>query len=121
MENVKTKKCYFYIDDVIWVFRDLTRLKPASLFDNPFMAMLKKAHDENGLKVQLNVFYRTDFYYGDDEFSLADMTDAYKAEWEAAADWLKLGFHSKQEFPHDHKAGRRDLRYKAAYHRKIRS
>ena len=99
MENVKTKKCYFYIDDVIWVFRDLTRLKPASLFDNPFMAMLKKAHDENGLKVQLNVFYRTDFYYGDDEFSLADMTDAYKAEWEAAADWLKLGFHSKQEFP----------------------
>ncbi len=75
MENLKTKKCYFYIDDVIWVFHDLTSLKP------------------------LNVFYRTDFYYGDDEFTLADMTDAYKAEWEAAADWLKLGFHSKQEFP----------------------
>ncbi|MBQ8746459.1 MAG: hypothetical protein IJZ08_01155 [Clostridia bacterium] len=93
------KNALFYIDDVIWVFRDLTREHPASMFDNPFMNMLKTAHDRYGMKVQLNVFYRTDFYYGNDEFSLADMTDAYKAEWEAASDWLKLGFHAKQEFP----------------------
>ena len=93
------KKAFFFIDDVIWVFRDLTREQPASLFDNPFLKVLKTAHDRYGLKVQLHVFYRTDFFYGDDEFTLADMTDAYKAEWEAAADWLKLGFHAKQEFP----------------------
>ncbi len=93
------KKTFFFIDDVIWVFRDLTRQRPASLFDNPFMKCLKDAHDRYGMKVQLHVFYRTDFFYGDDEFTLADMTDAYKAEWKAASDWLKLGFHAKQEFP----------------------
>ena len=93
------KKAYFFIDDVIWVFRDLTRQRPASLFDNAFMRMLKDGHDRHGMKVQLNVFYRTDFFYGRDEFTLADMTDAYKAEFQAASDWLKLGFHAKQEFP----------------------
>lgn len=94
-----SKKTYFYIDDVIWLFRDLTRQAPKSIFDNAFMKMLKNAHDKYGLKVQLNVFYRTDFYYGNDEFTLADMTDAYKAEWEANSDWIRFGFHSKQEFP----------------------
>ena len=93
------KKAFFYIDDVVWIFRDLTRKKPKSLFENEFLAVMKKAHDDYGLKVQLNVFYRTDFYYGNDEFTLADMTDAYKAEWKANSDWLRLSFHAKQEFP----------------------
>lgn len=93
------KKVFFYIDDVIWIFRDLTRKRPNSLFDNAFLSVMKKAHDEYGLKVQLNLFYRTDFYYGNDEFTLADMTDTYKAEWEENSDWLKMSFHSKQEFP----------------------
>jgi len=93
------KKAYFFIDDVIWCMRDITRQKPTSIFDIPFMGVLKRAHDLYGMTVQLNLFYRTDFYYGNDEFTLADMTDAYKAEWEANSDWLKLAFHAKQEFP----------------------
>jgi len=93
------KKVFFYIDDVIWIFRDLTRKNPKSIFDNPFLTVMKKAHDEYGLKVQLNVFYRTDFYYGNDEFTLADMTDSYKSEWKNNSDWLKFSFHAKQEFP----------------------
>ena len=64
------KKAFFFIDDVIWVFRDLTRQKPEKLFDNPFMNMLKTAHDKYGLKVQLNLFYITDSFYGYDEFCL---------------------------------------------------
>lgn len=95
MDKIST----FVIDDVIWVFRDLTRQKPASLFDNPFLNMLREAHDTYGLKVQLNIFYKTDNFYGNDEFSLAEMTDIYKKEWEEAADWLIFGFHAKQEFP----------------------
>ena len=94
-----TKKVQFFIDDIIWVFRDLTREIPKSLFDNSYMAILKRAHDEFGVKVQLNAFYRTSFWYGDDEFSLSDMSDAYKKEWEEASDWLKIGFHSKEEWP----------------------
>ena len=58
------KKAFFFIDDTIWVFRDLTRKQPASLFDNPFLKMLKKAHDEYGLKTQLNVFFKTDVVVG---------------------------------------------------------
>ena len=50
------KKAYFYIDDTIWVLRDLTRTKPKSLFDAPLFKVLKKAHDEYGLKTQLNLF-----------------------------------------------------------------
>ena len=93
------KKAAFFIDDVIWVFRDLTRKRPASMWDNPYMATLKRAHDEYGVKTQLNVFYKTCFWYDDDDFSLSDMTDAYKKEFEEASDWLKLGFHSKEEWP----------------------
>lgn len=94
-----TKKTFFYIDDVIWVFRDLTRQKPKKLFDNPFLALLKEAHDKYGMKVQLNLFYQTDLFYGNDIFTLAEMTDAYKKEWEDSSDWLKFGFHARQEFP----------------------
>ena len=94
-----TKKAYFYIDDVIWLFRDLARERPKSLYDNAFMSMLKEAHDRYGMKVQLNIFLRTDFYYGNDEFCLSEMPDCYKSEFEEASDWLKFGFHSKQEFP----------------------
>ena len=93
------KQAFFFIDDTIWVMRDLTRQRPESLFDNPFMKMLKKGHDDYGMTVQLNLFYRTDFFYGDDEFTLAEMTDAYKAEFEANTHWLRLAFHAKQEFP----------------------
>lgn len=93
------KLSYFFIDDVVWVMRDIARQKPASIFDNAFMKVLKKAHDEYGLTVQLNLFYRTDFFYGTDEFTLSEMPDTYKAEWEANADWLRLAFHAKQEFP----------------------
>ena len=93
------KKTYFYIDDVIWLMRDLTRERPKSIFDNFFMKILRGLHEKYGLKVQLNLFYRTDFYYGNDEFTIAEMTDAYKKEWEDNADWIRFGFHSKQEFP----------------------
>ena len=93
------KKAYFYIDDTIWALRDITRQKPESVFDHPFMNMLKKAYDMYGVKFQLNLFYRTDYFYGNDDFSLADVTDAYKAEFEANSNWLKFAFHAKQEFP----------------------
>jgi len=94
-----TKKALFFIDDVIWVFRDLTRQRPASLFDHPFMKLLRELHDLYGTKTQLNLFCSTDRYYGNDIFTLADMTDAYKEEFEAASGWLKFGFHSRSEFP----------------------
>ena len=94
-----TKAASFFIDDTIWTLRDIARLHPKSIFDHPFLSMLRNAHERYGLKVQLNLFWRTDFYYGVDEFTLQEMSDAYRREWQASRDWLKLGFHSLQEFP----------------------
>ena len=93
------KICCFYIDDVIFVMRDLAKMKPESIFDVPLFKVLKKGHDETGVTVQLNLFYRTDFFYGSKEFTLSEVPDTYKAEFEANSDWLKFAFHAKQEFP----------------------
>ena len=93
------KVAYFFVDDTIWCLRDVARQKPASIFDQFFFKMLKKGHDEYGMTAQLNLFYRTDFFYGDDEFTLSEMPDTYKGEFQANKDWLRLAFHAKQEFP----------------------
>lgn len=93
------KKTHFLIDDVLWVLRDLTRQKPKSLFDNPFIKMLKTAYEKYGVKTQLNLFYRNSSFYGNDDFCLKDVPDTYKKEWESASHWLKLAFHAKEEFP----------------------
>ena len=99
MEDLMKKVCCFYVDDVIFTMRAIAEKRPKSLFDDPYMGMLKKGHDETGVTVQLNLFYRTDFFYGSKEFTLSDMPDCYKSEFEANSDWLKLAFHAKQEFP----------------------
>ena len=98
-DRMKGRAASFFIDDAIWFLRDIARKRPKSLLDSDFLKPLKDAHDRFGLKLQINLFYRTDFFYGMDEFTLAEVPDAYKAEWQANKDWLKLGFHSLQEFP----------------------
>lgn len=98
-QGLAGRKCSYFCDDAIWALRDVTRQRPTSAFDHPFFSVLKECHDKYGLKMQINLFYRTDFFYGMDEFTLADVTDVYKAEFAANADWLKFGFHSLQEFP----------------------
>ena len=97
--RARGKYCSYFCDDAIWALRDVTRRRPKSLFDHPFYAVLRECHEKYGLRMQINLFYRTDFFYGMDEFTLRDVTDAYKGEFAANADWLKLGFHSLQEFP----------------------
>ena len=96
---IKGKNACKYVDDVIWFLRDIARQRPKSIFEHPFLGGFKRIHEATGIKVQMNLFYRTDFFYGMDEFTLADMPDTHKAEFQSAADWLKFGFHSLQEFP----------------------
>ena len=78
------------LDDNILLFRDLARARPASLFDNPYLRLLQTLHARYGTKIQLNIYYRDD----DSGFTLAEMPDAYKAEWQQNADWLRLSFHA---------------------------
>ena len=86
-----------YIDDHSFVFTELTRQKPKRAFDHFYLAGLKKIHDESGLKVTLNAFYRND--HDKAGYLLNEMPDIWKSEFEDNADWLKFSFHSYSEFP----------------------
>ena len=86
---------HFFIEDNIWFLRDLNRDRPKSVFEHPYLAMLKRLHEKFGMKVQLDVFIATD------GFNLSEMTDEYKSEWQANSDWLCFGFHSRTENPGD--------------------
>ena len=99
--RIPGKRAAFYIDDVIFCFRDLARDRPKSIWDHFYFAAFREAHEKYGLKVQMNIFYRNDFYYGarGAEFTLKDMPDTWKAEFQTAKDWLRFGFHSYSEFP----------------------
>ena len=56
------------------------------MFDHPYLAMYRRLHEEFGLKVQLNLFYRME------SFDLSQVSDAYYEEWKENSDWLKLSF-----------------------------
>jgi len=85
------------IDDHIFVFTELARQRPKHAFDHFYLAGLKKIHDETGLKVVLNCFYRND--HDKDGFLLKEMPDVWKGEFQDNADWLRFSFHSYSEFP----------------------
>ena len=99
--NIKGNTAAFYIDDVIFVFRALARDKPKSCWSHPLFSAFKEAHEKYGFKAQFNIFYRNDFYYGarGAEFTLKDMPDTWRDEFQSAKDWLRFGFHSYSEFP----------------------
>ena len=94
-------------DDNILFLADITENadKYKSIFENPYLAVYKKAHDLYGAKVHLNLFYAFDrtaaALFSDErpDFDLSMMTDKFKSEWEENSDWLKLSFHSRTEFP----------------------
>lgn len=94
-------------DDNILFLYDINEHKDEykSIFDNPYLAIYKKAHELYGAKVHLNLFYefddaaRKNFSSNRPYFNLSMMTDKFKDEFTANSDWLKLAFHSNSEFP----------------------
>ena len=92
-------------DDNIRFLMELNAGDYRSIFDHPYLAVYKKAHDRYGAQVHLNLFYAFDetargcFSKPHPYFDLSMMTDRYKEEFRANADWLKLAFHSRSEFP----------------------
>ncbi len=106
-------------DDNILFLQDITKNKDVykSIFDNPYLAMYKQAHDKYGACVHLNLFYEfipEKEYFSDttrEYFNLSMMTDKFKDEFRANADWLKLAFHAIADRP--------DMPYKNASGEKI--
>ena len=85
------------IDDNCFFFTDLAREKPKHIMEHFYLAGLKKLHDKYGAKFILKCFYRND--HDDKKFTLSEMPDAYKEQFEENADWLHLAFHALSEFP----------------------
>lgn len=92
-DAVEEKVYRFSIDDNIWVFRDIARQRPSSLFENEYLGTLYRLHRKHGTRFQLNVYLETD------GFDLSQMPDCYRQEWAANADWLRLSFHARADQP----------------------
>lgn len=88
-------KYRFSLDDNIWFLKDIhvNSSKYKSIFENPYLGFLKQVHDTYGTKVHINIYYQCD------GFNLSQMTDKFKPEWQANADWLRLSFHALQNDP----------------------
>lgn len=91
LEVINVKTFCFTVDDNIRVFKEITESMPKSIFDHPYLSVYKRLHDEFGLKVQLNLFYKVE------GFDLSEMTEKYRNEWAENSDWLKMSFHSEYE------------------------
>lgn len=85
------KSFCFTVDDNIRFLKEITENHYLSIFGHPYLAMYRRLHEEFGLKIQLNLFYRME------HFDLSQMSAAYYEEWKENADWLKLSFHSDLE------------------------
>ncbi len=92
------KKYRFSLDDNIWFLQNLTENKDVytSMFEDPYLSLLKSIHDKYSSKFHINIYYETPRHGG---FNLTQMTDKYKAEWKANSDWLRLSFHANADKP----------------------
>ncbi len=99
---------HFFIDDNIFFFDDIFRHGFASVFDNFYLAGLKRAHERFGTKFTLNTFLRN---WHHPSFDLPQFPDRFRAEFERNSDWLRFAFHGESEFP--------EYPYSRAYPEKI--
>lgn len=81
------------IDDGIWFLQDIAKNQDTykSIFDNDYLALFKKLHDEYGAKFHFNIYYTCPERGG---FSLPELSDKFKTEWQDVNDWMTLSFHA---------------------------
>ncbi len=83
------------IDDNSFFLRDLYQKRPADLFSNHYLAILKRLHAEFGAKYTLNLFFSTP----EKDFDLSLLPDTWKSQFADNSDWLKMTWHADNEFP----------------------
>ncbi len=89
------KRYRFSIDDNVFWLRNLMQEKPKCINDNLYLGQLKKLHDNFGVKFTLNLFYETP----EKDFNLSMMSDEWKAQLQENAEWMRLTWHARNEFP----------------------
>jgi hypothetical protein len=87
------KRYRFSTDDNCRFLAEITRDRPDSIFDHPYMALWRDMHEKYGTRVHHNLFFEHN------GFDLTRMPDSYRDEWQANADWLRLTFHSRANEP----------------------
>jgi len=95
------KRYRFSTDDNIWFLRDIAQNADTykSIFENPYLAMWKRFHDTYGTSVQHNIYWQDEA-----DFSLPQMPDRFRGEWQDNASWLKLAYHAfanDPPYPHE--------------------
>ncbi|MGI6562613.1 MAG: hypothetical protein ACOX3Q_08655 [Clostridia bacterium] len=92
------KKYRFSLDDNIWCFQNLAKRQRdyKSLFEDPYLNLIKTMHDKYGTKFHLNIYYECPEFGG---FNLTQMPDKFKSEWAYHSDWLRLSFHANANLP----------------------
>ncbi len=83
------------IDDNSFFLRDLWQKRPADIFDNHYLAILKRLQHEFASKYTLNLFFSTP----EKDFDLTMMPETWKKQFAENSDWLKMTWHSDNEFP----------------------
>lgn len=87
----KSKSAHLSIDDTIWLFENLGHFNYSSIFEQPLLAFLRGLHEKYGIVVSCYCFGE---FQG---LSLSAMTDMYRLEFEANSEWLRFGFHAKND------------------------
>ena len=93
------KKIYrVSVDDNIWFLQDIARHQDVykSIFENPYLALYQRLHEEYGSKFHFNIYYTCPERGG---FSLPELSDRFRAEWQNVLPWLTLSFHARANFP----------------------
>jgi hypothetical protein len=87
----------FSVDDNIQFLRDLgsNPKRYPSLFDHWYLAFWRRMHEDHGSKIHLNIYYQTVTR----DFTLRQMPEKWREEWEENSDWLHLSFHALQDQP----------------------
>lgn len=90
-----TNRYRLSLDDNIWFLKDISVNADLykSIFENPYLALLKEVHDTYGTKIHLNIYYQTE------GFNLSQMTTKFRNQWRENAGWLRLSFHALQNDP----------------------
>lgn len=86
------------LDDNIWFFQDIAKNNYKSVFENPYLRLMKDMNCKYGTKVHANIYYCTP---RDGGFTLNQFPDRYKGEFEEASEWLRLSFHAFKDLPNE--------------------
>ena len=93
-------KYRFSLDDNIWFLQNLAKNQNVykSMFEDPWLTLLKTMHDRYGTKFHVNIYYECPEFGG---FNLTMLSDKFKDEWKYNSDWLRLSCHANANLP-DH-------------------